>query len=108
MAQTAADQPVTGGDRKSTQFNIRMSVENKEKVERAARAVNQSLTAFAEAAIVQRADDILERQERILLSDRDFERFVQIMSADAEPTETARREASEFRRGQWDGGRYRW
>jgi len=92
----------------STQFNIRMAIENKLKVERAARAANQSLTEFAEAAIVQRAEEVLERQERILLSDRDFERFVHLMTADTEPTETALREAAAFNQGQRDGSRYRW
>ena len=92
----------------NTQFNIRMAVENKLKVERAARAANQSLTEFAEAAVVQRAEEVLERQERILLSDRDFERFVQLMTSDAEPTETALREAAAFNQGQSDGSRYRW
>ncbi len=92
----------------STQFNIRMAVENKMKVERAARAANQSLTEFAEAAVVQRAEEVLERQERILLSDRDFERFVKMMTAEAAPTETALREAAEFNQGKMDGSRYHW
>ena len=92
----------------SIQFNIRMAVENKIKVERAARAANQSLTEFAEAAVVQRAEEVLERQERILLSERDFERFVQLMASEAEPTETALREAAEFNQGKMDGSRYCW
>jgi uncharacterized protein (DUF1778 family) len=92
----------------NTQFNIRMAVENKLKVERAARAANQSLTEFAEAAVVQRAEEVLERQERILLSDRDFERFVQLMTAEAAPTETALREAAEFNQGKMDGSHYQW
>ena len=92
----------------NTQFNIRMAVENKSKVERAARAANQSLTEFAEAAVVQRAEEVLERQERILLSERDFERFAALMMADTEPTETALREAAEFNQGKKDGSRYRW
>ena len=92
----------------STQFNIRMAVENKMKVERAARVANQSLTEFAEAAVVQRAEEVLERQERLLLSDRDFERFVQLMTSEAGPTETALREAAEFNQGKVDSSRYRW
>lgn len=92
----------------STQFNIRMAVANKTKVERAARVANQSLTEFAEAAVMQRAEEVLERQERILLSDQDFERFVQLMTSDAAPTETAVQEAAAFRQGQSDGSRYRW
>lgn len=92
----------------STQFNIRMAIENKTKVERAARAANQSLTEFAEAAVVQRAEEVLARQERILLSDRDFERFAQLMTADTEPTETALQEATAFKQGHNEEPRYRW
>ncbi len=92
----------------TTQFNIRMAVDNKLKVERAARVTNQSLTEFAEAAVVQRAEEVLERQERILLSDRDFERFVQLMTAEAAPTEAALREAAEFNQGRTDGSCYHW
>jgi len=76
-----------------------MAVENKLKVERAARAAHQSLTEFAEAAVMQRAEEVSERQKRILLSDRDFARFVQVMTADAEPTETTLHEAAEFNQG---------
>lgn len=90
------------------QFNIRMAAENKAKVERAARVANQSLTEFAEAAVVQRAEEVLERQERILLSDQNFDRFVALMTTDAEPTETALHDAAEFNQGQMDGSRYRW
>ena len=94
--------------RQNIQFNIRMALENKTKIVRAARAVNQSLTEFAEAAVVQRAEEVLERQERIALSERDFEQFVRLMTADAEPTETALREAAEFSQGHMDGPRYHW
>lgn len=92
----------------NTQLNIRMAVENKAKLERAARAANQTLTEFAEAALVQRAEEVLERQERILLSERDFERFVQFMTAEDELAETALQEAAAFNQGQMQGARYRW
>jgi uncharacterized protein (DUF1778 family) len=92
----------------STQFNIRMAVENKIKVERAARVVNQSMTEFAEAAVVARAEEVLERQKHILLSNRDFDRFVELMTVDIEPTETALREAAAFNQGHNEGSRYRW
>jgi uncharacterized protein (DUF1778 family) len=92
----------------SAQFNIRLAVENKEKIERAARAMQQTLTEFAEKAMLASADAVLERQKQIQLSDRDFERFAQMMSEDAEPTETALREAAEFNTGRLSGGRYQW
>lgn len=101
--------PVRGRQKSpSTQFNIRMAVVNKEKIERAAQAVNQSLTEFVESAVVQRAEEVLEWQRQILLTDRDWDRFVQIMTEDAEPTEAALAEANAFNQGHSDGPRYRW
>jgi hypothetical protein len=44
--------------------------------------------------------------EPILLSDRDFDLFVEMMAADTKPTQTAMREASEFRKGRIKGSRY--
>lgn len=92
----------------NAQFNIRLAVENKEKIERAARAMRQTLTEFAETAMLASADAVLERQAQIRLSNRDFERFVQLMREDAEPTETALSEAAEFNSGRMENGRYHW
>ena len=94
--------------RKDVQFNIRMAVENKERVERAAKVTKQSLTEFAEAAVLERAEDVLRRHEYILLSDRDFDLFVKLMNSDKKPTKTAQREAAAFRRGRMEGSRYYW
>ena len=94
--------------RKDVQFNFRMAQENKEIIERAARLSKQTLTEFAETAVIERAASTLARHESIFLSDRDFERFVELMTTDTVPTETARREAKEFGRGRIEGGRYHW
>ena len=67
-----------------------------------------SKSKMAEPAVVRRAEEVSEHQERILLPDRDLERFFQLMRAETQPTETALREATEFRQGQMDGLHYRW
>ena len=94
--------------RKDVQFNFRTALENKEKVERAARIAKQTLTEFAETAVIERAERTLARHESILLSDQDFDRFVELMNAETAPTKTARREAKEFSQGRMGGGRYHW
>ncbi len=94
--------------RKDVQFNFRTALENKEKVERAARIAKQTLTEFAETAVIERAESTLARHESILLSDQDFDRFVELMSAETAPTKKARREAKEFSQGRMEGGRYHW
>ena len=49
-----------------------------------------------------------EAKERIELSDRDYDLFVEIMTADVEPTALALREVAEFRKGRMEGNRYHW
>ena len=92
----------------SIESSFSLAAENKLRVEQAARAANQSLTDFVAAAVVERAEEVLQRQEHIRLSERDFEQFVQLMTTDAEPTETALQEAAEFKQGHIYGPRYRW
>ena len=94
--------------RNDVQFNIRVPAETKEQIERAAKVARQSLTEFTKSAIVDRAEAVLSRHEQIILSDRDYELFMQIMTADTEPTALAMREAAEFKAGQMEGTRYRW
>ena len=106
VARTAGRAKSRG--RRDVQFNIRMAFENKERVERAAKVTKQSLTEFAEAAVLERAEEVLERHERILLSDRDFDAFSRMMNAGTKPTRTALREAAEFSQGRMKGGRYHW
>jgi uncharacterized protein (DUF1778 family) len=102
------EQRQNGRVTKDTQFNIRMAPDNKRKVERAAKVAKQTLTEFAESAVLDRAEEILAHHERILLSDRDFDIFVCIMEGDTVPTRTAIREAKEFSRGRMEGSRYHW
>lgn len=94
--------------RQNVQFNIRMDSGVKERIEHAARLSQQSLTEFTERVLIERADEILARNERIELSERDYQLFVKIMTADSEPTAIALKEAAEFSKGQFEGGGYRW
>ncbi len=89
-------------------MNIRVAAETKAQIERAAKVSRQSLTEFTTSAVVERAEEVLARYDQIVLSDRDYELFTQMMTAETEPTEIARQEAAEFREGQQEGSRYRW
>jgi len=93
---------------RQTQFNIRMSASEKQRIEAAARASRQSLTEFTQSALAEKADEVLARYEEIVLSERDYNQFVAIMTSGSEPTEIAKKEAAEFKAGKVDGARYRW
>ena len=97
-----------GKTRQDVQLNIRMAAETKERIERAAKVARQSLTEFTETAAIERADAVLTSHERIVLSERDYALFQEIMTAETEPTEKALQEAAEFRQGRKHGSRYQW
>ena len=85
--------------RQDVQLNIRIAAETKGRIERAARVARQSLAGFTEVAAIERADVVPASHERIVLSERDYALFQEIMTADTEPTKKALQEAAEFRKG---------
>lgn len=68
-------------------LNCRVSARIKRQAEEAAALLGQSITDFTESALADKAQAVLERHERILLSERDFARFVAAIENPAEPTE---------------------
>jgi uncharacterized protein (DUF1778 family) len=90
---------------RQVQFNIRMSTKEKQRIEDAARVSRQTITEFTQNALAEKADEILAHHEQIVLSNRDYNQFVAIMTADTEPTEIAKREAAGFKTGKVEGAR---
>jgi uncharacterized protein (DUF1778 family) len=68
-------------------LNCRVSARIKHRAEEAAALLGQSITDFTESALADKAQAVLERHERIVLSERDFARFVAAIAKPAEPTE---------------------
>ena len=68
-------------------LNFRLPPEAKEKIERAAVASGLTVTDFAVHALVNMADEVLERQHTRKLSDRDRDIFLALLDADDEPNE---------------------
>jgi uncharacterized protein (DUF1778 family) len=70
----------------SARLNCRISSSIKQRAEEAAQLLGQSITAFTEAALAEKAREVLEQHEKILLSQRDFERFAAAINKPAPPT----------------------
>ena len=71
----------------SVRLSCRVSPVTKSRAEQAARVMGQTITHFTEEAIAARAEEVLARHERIVLSERDFAAFVEaINSPPAPPT----------------------
>ena len=81
-------------------LNCRVSVRIKQQAEEAASLLGQSITDFTEAALAEKAQTVLERHDRIVLSERDFARFVEMIEHPEPPTQKLREAMAEYRRLQ--------
>ena len=70
---------------KNERLEMRLSSEEKDLVERAARLKGLDVSSFAVPTLLEAAREIVGRQSVTLLSDRDFRKFLQILDAHEEP-----------------------
>lgn len=74
-------------------INMRISERQERELRAAADLSGETLTGFVLSAATERAQQVLERAERISVSMDSFERFVAALDAPAEPMPTLRRYA---------------
>ena len=88
-------------------MHFRLVPEIKERVARAAAITGQGLTDFAVSALSQRADEILDRHESVLLNRKDYQFFLTSLDNAKTPSPRSRAAAARYRRGRRKGVRYR-
>lgn len=76
---------IKSDSQQSARIHCRVSHSLKDQVESAARICGQSLTAFTEAALAEKAHQVLQEQERILLSQKAFQAFMEAVHAPPPP-----------------------
>ena len=59
----------------AARFDLKMDVEEKEFVARAAALVGTTMAAFVRTAVKEKARELIERESRITLSAQDFQAF---------------------------------
>ena len=101
-----AEKPKSAKTTKQARLGLRLSEEHKERIERAAAMVGQTVNSYATAELLRRAEEILEKEEFRRLSNRDRDIFLALLEADPEPTEAAKEAAARFNQGRHDGARY--
>ncbi len=80
--------PITENHKNTVaRINFRLPSEAKEKIERAAVASGLNITDFAVLALVNTADEVLERQHSRKLTDRDRDVFLAMLDAEDEPND---------------------
>ena len=88
-------------------MHFRLAAEIKDRVTRAAAITGQGLTDFAISALSERADEILDRQETLLLNRKEYDFFLSSLDNDRKPSRRSRTAAARYRRGVRKGVRYR-
>ncbi len=81
----------------TSRIDMRISEETKALVERAAASIGQTVTAFAQTALMNRAQQVLAEQETTLLTARDRQLFLQAL--DGKPNAVLRKAAAKYRAG---------
>ncbi len=79
-------------------LNFRLPNEMKETIERAAVASGLTVTDFAINALVNSANEVLERHQTRTLSNRDRDVFLALLDSDEEPNEALKEAAKEYKR----------
>ena len=79
-----------------TRLSCRLSARIKHQAEEAAALLGQSITDFTESALAEKAQAVLDKHERIVLSERDFARFVELVENPAAPTEALQAAAAKY------------
>lgn len=90
-----------------SRMNIRMAVEVKERISKAAALSGQDLTEFAVVTLSEKAAEIIARHDELVLSSVDHQLFLNALSdSESEPSEKSKAAAERYRKGIRKGVRY--
>lgn len=67
--------------------HFRVDARIKQRAEEAALILGQDLSTFAESALDEKAQAVIAREEKLVLSERDFARFVEAIENPARPNQ---------------------
>jgi uncharacterized protein (DUF1778 family) len=95
-------------DKRQSRMNFRLAPEVKDRVARAAALAGQDLTEFAVIALSEKANEIIERHDNLILESEDYGFFLAALDDDrsTEPSERSLKAAARYRRGRRKGVRY--
>jgi len=79
-----------------TRLGFRLGVEAKEVIMQAAQVTGKSLGEFAVSSLVQSAQQALEEQRTIILSNREFDACLEATGNDEEPNDALKRAAERY------------
>ncbi|MBV9851551.1 MAG: DUF1778 domain-containing protein [Armatimonadetes bacterium] len=97
---------ITTSEKHDARLGFRLSRVQKEMIERAASLSGQSVSDFVASTSLTAASEVVERHNRIVLSQGDWELFRRLLDAETEPTEAAKQAAARYNQGHVSGTTY--
>lgn len=82
----------------ATRLDVRLTLDTKELIQRAAELRNQTITQFVVSTLSEEAGRVVDSHERTTLSDRDRDLFVRLLDAPPEPNKALRNAAADYRK----------
>ena len=95
-------------DNNYARLSCRVDARIKQRAEEAATILGQSITDFTELAIAEKANSVLAQHAMIMLSERDFDRFVTSIEFGAEPTPALKLAVDTYKMGTADTSNGNW
>jgi uncharacterized protein (DUF1778 family) len=84
---------------RDSRLNFRLPSDLKEVIEEAAASLGQSVSDFAVSTLVQQARSVIEQRNVTVLSNRDRDRFIDLLDdADARPNAALTRAAKRYKK----------
>jgi uncharacterized protein (DUF1778 family) len=81
----------------SSRLDVRMHSESKKLIEKAAHLLGMKPSDYARITLEREAKRVLEDSYSIKLTERDWNRFIQILEEDAPPNEALVKAASQYK-----------
>ncbi len=82
----------------AARLNFRLPPEIKERIENAALVSGVTVTDFAITALANTAEEVLEKHQTRVLSNRDRDIFLAMLEDDSEPNEALKKAVEEYKR----------
>ena len=108
-AKKKRDQAAREPHSSESRLNFRLGGEIKLRVARAAALSGQDLTEFAVATLSEKADQVIERYNSLLINSEDYSFFLQVLDEEnfgSEPSARSQAAAEKYRQGSRKGVRH--
>ena len=105
MAILTHQQTPAGTERADIRLGFRLDFEHKKTIEQAARISGLTVSDFLRHHALKTSHDIIEQHAMRVLSDRDRDRFIAIMTGDYEPNDAAKLAAARHKQARLEGKR---